>query len=104
MQNRRIINEALGLAGVSTAPRMESNSIIALVVHVLSGDWVSVVNAQTAELFAARPDLRAIPLRGDHGAKQVGLIAPWREPHTPVLAALLAQARRVGARRSGAPS
>jgi hypothetical protein len=25
----------------------------------------------------------------------VGLIAPWREPHTPVIAALLQEARRM---------
>jgi DNA-binding transcriptional LysR family regulator len=95
MQNRRIINQELALAGVSVAPRIESNSIIALVAHVLTGAWVSIVNGDTAELFTASPELCAIPLRGGQGAKQVGLIAPHREPHTPVLAALLTQARRL---------
>ncbi|MBN2759414.1 MAG: LysR family transcriptional regulator [Rhodobacteraceae bacterium] len=99
MQNRRIINHELARAGVPIAPRIESNSMIALVAHVLTGDWVSIVNADTAALFAARPELAAIPLREGQGAKQVGLIAPWREPHTPVLAALLAQARRLSKAR-----
>jgi DNA-binding transcriptional LysR family regulator len=94
MQNRRIINNELSRAEVPVAPQLESNSVVALVAHVQAGPWVSVVNAHTATLFAATPDMCAVPLQGENGAKQVGLIAPWREPHTPVLAALLAQARR----------
>ncbi|MFU8898983.1 MAG: LysR family transcriptional regulator [Roseinatronobacter sp.] len=94
MQNRRIINNELSRAEVPVAPQLESNSVVALVAHVQAGPWVSVVNAHTATLFAATPDMCAVPLQGEGGAKQVGLIAPWREPHTPVLAALLAQARR----------
>lgn len=101
MQNRRIINHELTQAGVPIAPRIESNSIIALVAHVMTGEWVSIVNADTAALFAAKSELCAIPLRGGQGAKQVGLIAPYREPHTPVLTALLAQARRLSSARKG---
>ena len=94
MQNRRIINAELARAGVPIAPQLQSNSVVTLVAHVQAGPWVSVVNAHTADIFGAVPGLCAVALEGDGGAKQVGLIAPWREPHTPVLAALLAQARR----------
>jgi hypothetical protein len=31
----------------------------------------------------------------------VGLIAPWREPHTPVLAALMQQAQAMAENRPG---
>jgi DNA-binding transcriptional LysR family regulator len=96
MQNRRIIMAELARAEVSVTPQLQSNSVLSLIAHVRAGPWVSVVNAHTADLFAGTPDLAAIPLRGEGGAKQVGLIAPWREPHTPVLAALLAEARRFG--------
>lgn len=96
MQNRRIINAELTRAGIGTVPQLESNSILTLIAHVQAGPWVSVVNAHTADLFANTPDLQAVPLSGEGEAKQVGLIAPWREPHTPVLAALLAEARRFG--------
>ncbi|MFN7002309.1 MAG: LysR family transcriptional regulator [Roseinatronobacter sp.] len=96
MQNRRIINAELDRAGIAALPQLESNSILTLIAHVQAGPWVSVVNAHTAELFAKTPDLSAVPLTGEGEAKLVGLIAPWREPHTPVLAALLAEARRFG--------
>ncbi len=101
MQNRRIINAELARAGVESVPQLESNSILTLIAHVQAGPWVSVVNAHTAQLFSNTPELQAVPLSGESEAKQVGLIAPWREPHTPVLAALLAEARRFG---QGEPS
>ncbi len=96
MQNRRILEQALAQAGVAVDLHLQANSILALVAHVQAGPWVSVVNAQTAALFATTPDLCALPLPEGGAAKQVGLIAPWRETHTPVLAALLAEARRFG--------
>ena len=94
MQNRRIITAELTRAGVNVAPQLESNSTLSLIAHVQAGPWVSIVNAHTAALFAATPGLCAVPIQGGSDAKMVGLIAPWREPHTPVLAALLAEARR----------
>ncbi|TVS05230.1 MAG: LysR family transcriptional regulator [Rhodobacteraceae bacterium] len=97
MQNRRILNHALAEAGVPVDLHLQSNSSLALVAHVQAGPWVSVVNIQTAALFAATPELCAVPLSEEGAAKQVGLIAPWRETYTPVLGALLAAARRYAA-------
>jgi hypothetical protein len=39
--------------------------------------------------------MRILPIKGNDAAHGVGLLAPYREPHTPVLAALIAQARRM---------
>ncbi|TVP73420.1 MAG: LysR family transcriptional regulator [Rhodobacteraceae bacterium] len=94
MQNRRIITAELTRAGVDVVPQLESNSTLTLIAHVQAGPWVSIVNAHTAALFSDTPGLCAVPIKGGGDAKMVGLIAPWREPHTPVLAALLAEARR----------
>lgn len=99
MQNRRIVDrylaEAGGGAGTdATGPRLESNSLIALVAHVARGGWASVLPVKLAALFAADPRLRAIPIAGSgHG---VGLVATRRTPHTPVLEALLDAARELG--------
>ena len=95
MQNRRIMNRMLTEAGVDAVPMVESNSIMALIAHVTAGPWISIVNEHTAIMFAGDPRLRAVPLTGGRPGLQVGLIARWREPHTPVLAALLAEARRI---------
>ncbi|MCC6002671.1 MAG: LysR family transcriptional regulator [Pararhodobacter sp.] len=108
MQNRRIIDQRLARAGVRVQATLESNSLLALVGQVLTGGWATVVTDEAAALFGARADLVALPIEDGAAAEgaemgltahQVGLIAPWRETHTPLLAALLAEAARLARRR-----
>ena len=54
-------------------------------------ELVSVI----AGFLAQGKPLRLIALEGSAPGHAVGLIAPWREPHTPVLEALLSEARRM---------
>lgn len=93
MQNRRIIGGHLAAAGVTRAPSVETNSTIVLISHVLQG-WATVLPLRSAEIFLKSAPLAAIPLRDPEARNGVGLIAPWREPHTPVIDALLKEARR----------
>lgn len=97
MQNRRIINQHLGEAGARGA-MVESNSTIALISHVRSGIWSSVVPKRLAELFTGK-DLIAIPLVAPEAEHLVGLITPRRDPQTPVLQALIEEAGRLGQNR-----
>jgi DNA-binding transcriptional LysR family regulator len=92
MQNRRIINQAFLDAGVTVKARIEANSTVVLMAHVGTGDWATVLPAQMAEFLAAGKPVRLVPLRAPTRHHAVGLIAPFREPHTPVLAALLREA------------
>ncbi|MFC2969000.1 LysR family transcriptional regulator [Acidimangrovimonas pyrenivorans] len=95
MQNRRIINQHLTDAGATVLPPVESNSVIVLLAHVMTGRWASIVPVKLAELFAEGNGLRAIPITDPDAHHLVGLIAAWREPHTPILAALLDEATRI---------
>ncbi len=95
MQNRRIINQHLSEAGASVVPTVESNSSIALVAHVATGRWASIVTQTIADMFGKGSGLTAVPISDGDAKHLVGLIAAWREPHTPVIAALLEVARRV---------
>jgi DNA-binding transcriptional LysR family regulator len=95
MQNRRIVNQHLSSAGISATPRIESNSTIALVAHVATGRWASIVPRTLAEMLGRGSGLAAVPIADTGGGHIVGLIAPHREPHTPLLSALLDEARRV---------
>ncbi len=97
MQNRRIVNQHLAEAGAAVTPQVESNSSIALVSHVLTGRWGSVVPTKLAEMFVAG-GLRAVPIVEPEVEHLVGLITARRDPMTPMLAALLAEAERVGDR------
>lgn len=95
MQNRRIINQHLNEAGASVVPTVESNSSIALIAHVATGRWASIVTQTVADMFGKGSGLTAVPISDGDARHLVGLIAAWREPHTPVIGALLDEARRV---------
>jgi len=95
MQNRRIVNQHLGAAGVEARPMIDSNSTIALITHVLTGRWASVVPKRLADLFVTDGRLVSIPIVDPEAEHGIGLIATRREPQTPVLQALLDEAARV---------
>jgi DNA-binding transcriptional LysR family regulator len=95
MQNRRIVNRHLAEAGVEVQPGLESNSFVTLIAHVATGHFATIMPEQAAELFLAPGALRAIPLVEPEAEHAVGLVAPHRDPLTPVLSALLDEARRI---------
>jgi len=95
MQNRRIVNQHLATAGAQAVAMVESNSTIALIAHVLTGTWASVVPMRLAGMFA-QGRLVSIPIVDPEAEHLVGLIAARRDPQTPVLAALLDEAGRLG--------
>ncbi|RMC34223.1 LysR family transcriptional regulator [Paracoccus alkanivorans] len=99
MQNRRIINRNLANAGVRPLATVESSSTVVLVAHVVAGGWLTILPEDVAQFLAQGKALRLVPMEGEESVHAVGLVAPWREPHTPVLEALLAEARRMGKRR-----
>lgn len=97
MQNRRIVNQHLSEAGARVQSMVESNSTIALVSHVRSGLWASVVPMKLAEMFTGQ-GLVAIPIVEPEAEHLVGLITARRDPQTPVLQALMEEAARLAAR------
>ena len=94
MQNRRIVNQHLAEAGAAVVPQVESNSTIALIAHVMTGRWASVVPTKLAGMALAG-GLVAVPIVEPEAEHLIGLIMARRDPLTPVLAALLAEAERL---------
>jgi DNA-binding transcriptional LysR family regulator len=92
MQNRRIVNQHLAEVGAKVVPTVESNSTIALIAHVKTGKWASVVPMKLAEMFTG---LIAIPITEPEAEHTVGLITAKHDPQTPVLAALIDAAGRL---------
>ena len=92
MQNRRIIDQHLGEAGVVVRPTLESNSMIVLFSHIRTGKWSSIMPLNLAETFGFAEPIRAIPIVKPDASHTVGLVATPREPHTPLVAALLDEA------------
>ena len=98
MQNRRIVNQHLAAAGATVAPAIESNSTIALISHVLTGHWASVVPMKLAQVFVGAGRMISIPIVEPEAEHLVGLITARRDPQTPVLAALIEAATKLGLR------
>ncbi|MES2143165.1 MAG: LysR family transcriptional regulator [Pseudomonadota bacterium] len=98
MQNRRIVNQHLAEAGAKVSPSIESNSTIALISHVLTGQCASVVPKRLADMFVTNGRLISIPIVEPEAEHTVGLIAAKREPQTPVLHTLIEDAIRLGFR------
>jgi DNA-binding transcriptional LysR family regulator len=98
MQNRRIVNQLLADVGANVQAPVESNSTIALVSHVSTGLWGSIVPTKLAQMFSEGAGLVAIPIVQPEAEHSVGLIAAARDPQTPVIAALLDEAGRLARR------
>jgi DNA-binding transcriptional LysR family regulator len=97
MQNRRIIDQHLTEAGRRVLPTVESNSSIALIAHVHTGRWVSVVPKKLAEMFTGH-GLISIPIIEPEAEHLVGLITARHDPQTPLLQALIEEAQRFAKR------
>jgi DNA-binding transcriptional LysR family regulator len=93
MQNRRIINLHMAEVGVSPRLMLESNSMIVLFSHIRTGQCASIMPRNVAESFGFPEEIRMIPIVEPHAEHLVGLVATHREPHTPLVSALLHEAR-----------
>lgn len=98
MQNRRIINQHFAEAGAVPKPTLESNSMIVLFSHVRTGRWASIMPYNVAKSFGFHEDIRMIPIVDPDVRHTVGLVATYREPFTPLVSALLHEARILGER------
>jgi DNA-binding transcriptional LysR family regulator len=97
MQNRRIIERLLRDTGADPDITLESDSMVLLYSHVRTGRWASVMPARLAATLGLTDTniLRSIPIVDPEASHTIGLVAPAREPMTPLTAALVAEARRV---------
>jgi DNA-binding transcriptional LysR family regulator len=95
MQNRRIIDRLLKTAGADSRPMLESDSMILLFAHVRTGRWASVMPAKLAETLGLTDTMRAIPIVDPDEVHTIGLVVPEREPMTPLVKALVAEAQLV---------
>ncbi|ASG23752.1 MULTISPECIES: LysR family transcriptional regulator [Nitrospirillum] len=102
MQNRRIIDRLLAIAGATSAPTLESNSMIVLFSHVRTGKWASIMPEVLTTAFNFPEEIRAIPIVDPAAVHDIGLVVPYRDPMTPLTAALVAEAKKV-ARTFGEP-
>jgi DNA-binding transcriptional LysR family regulator len=95
MQHRRIIDRLIHETGIEPNITLESDSMILLYSHVRTGRWASVMPAKLADTLGLSDLLRSVPIVEPEVTNAIGLVAPSREPMTPLTAALVAEARRL---------
>lgn len=94
MQNRRIVEQHLKEAGAFPVPTVESNSTMVLYGHVRTGKWATILPARLIESLDLPGVFRAIPITAPSVSHAIGLVMIRRDPQTPTVAALIAEARR----------
>lgn len=97
MQNRRIINRYLTLSGVEPKAGIETDSVLAMISHIRTGEWSGILPEKLAAVFGSTGGVRTLPLTHPEATQLVGAVAARTEPHTPVVDALLRHARRISA-------
>lgn len=95
MQNRRIIDRQLQQAGATASAMLESDSMIVLFAHIQTGNWAGIMPEKLTGIFGLGPHVRAIPIVEPDTIYTIGLIARPREPMTPLVAAIMLEAKRV---------
>jgi DNA-binding transcriptional LysR family regulator len=87
MQNRRIVNAALTAAGVSAAPRVEANSITALLAFARAGRPCVMAHTWLA-LHGLPPGMRALALTEPSISHTIGLVTSEANLQAPIVRAL----------------
>ena len=95
MQNRRIIDQMMHDSHAPAAPLLESNSITALLSHVMTGHWSSVMPSTITDSIILPAHVRSIPIQAPTVVHLVGLVVPQRYSISPLTNALVREAERL---------
>ena len=93
MQNRRILNTVFEMQGITITPSVVCNSFLAILSHLRTGNWSSIVPHTFAHLFGAQPGINLIPLTDPIHRQSIGLVTSNRNPAPPMASALAAFAQ-----------
>lgn len=93
MQNRKTIDAVFAKVGAGVTPMLETNSIISILAHVGSGHWSSIVPRSVLDQVGTPPRVIAIELVEPSVDWATGLVTLVREPQSPMVAALIAEAK-----------
>lgn len=94
LQHRRIVDSTLRAVGVDAVPTIETDSVVVLTSHVLTGKWVSVVSSLAVTAIDLSGPLRTVPLGEPEVSHVIGLVVSRRFPVQPPVAALMREARK----------
>ncbi|HWL69338.1 MAG TPA: LysR family transcriptional regulator [Geminicoccus sp.] len=88
MQNRRILNGIFTEMGLTPAPRLETNSVMALYSQMRAGSWSSVLPHSFLWVAGIPPGMIALPLARPDRSHMIGLVLRDQSPIPPLVDAL----------------
>ncbi|WP_102959855.1 LysR family transcriptional regulator [Mangrovicella endophytica] len=95
MQNRRILDRHLREAGGPFRTAMESNSMIALMAHVRTGRFATIMPLRSAEILGLGDSVRTVPIVDPDVSYDVALARSQRSPHIPLVERFWAESAEV---------
>jgi DNA-binding transcriptional LysR family regulator len=95
MQNRRVLNNLAQSVGLKLAPRVTTNSYLAVCSYVCGGAWSSIIPHTFSYMFSGCKDLALIDLIEPVHSQNIGLVASDRDPMPPLAHALIQCASRI---------
>ena len=95
MQNRRILNQIFLAKEVSIIPTLEANSLIALLSHVQTGEWSSILPLSIINSLTFNKNIITIPMETSYPQHKIGLIALDRDPSTPLINVFFKEAKGI---------
>ncbi|MFH8253176.1 LysR family transcriptional regulator [Microbacterium sp. B2969] len=98
MRGRQILDDALAGLGIRLRPRVEVDSVEALLALARTGEWVSVVPASAVPKAAASIGVKVAEIVPVDVALPIILATLGEEPRPPLSLAVDAAARRLAAR------
>jgi DNA-binding transcriptional LysR family regulator len=93
MQNRRMLDLAMGRSGVQLVPSVEADTVDALHAHLSTTRWSSIVADSWLHTFGVPRGMTGIPIADLDLRPVVGIITGDREPASMVAGALIDAAR-----------
>ena len=89
MQNRRIIDSAFAAAGCNPTPRIETNDLADLWLHVKMGKWAAIIPHHVLSTLELPINAESFDLIGPSISHAVGLVIADREPQPPTAKAMV---------------
>lgn len=95
MHNRQTIDRVFAELGCRPRVSLETNSILSLLAHVCAGPWSTILPRSVLELIGTPRGVRVLDLEEPAVAWRTAIVTLEREPRSPMVDALLAQARNL---------
>jgi DNA-binding transcriptional LysR family regulator len=93
MRGRRLIDDALATQGLAVTPQLETDSLAALLAHVNTGRWASIVPQPWLRTLRAPADVCVLRLQEPAVTASIALVTAKAEPGSVLARALVQTAR-----------